>query len=431
VSTRQIRSFIFATLVIGISVITSIQPVVNAATVTCAYESVTTPTNLTQIAKVPIDFSETDGDILGAAVGVSGSTNLLAIGGNFNNVIVNDIPRPAKNFAILNEDTGALIYGATDTNSYVRTIAYDNGYFYVGGEFTRFDGNARNYLAAMNATSHAVTNWTPQMSAKVRALAVGPNAVYAGGWSSSIVSYDKTGNGATGAQQWAMPVVGGAVEALTLSPSKLSLYVGGLFEKISTYSQHGLIRVNPDTGVPYTAFKPVFRTDSGVGNNGFWDGENPLSFDWDTSYSTPRLIVSYANNGIVSLNPSTGAANWDRKLEGDGQGVGVVGSVYVAGYHRNHINDRTGCAYKYFGQSFGGLTGKLLTDWDPKLSGTGGNVDGGNGGVQEIVVNEQTKHLIMMGAFTTHGASCPPTIDSGINCTGGTIKRSIAVFNYN
>jgi PQQ-like domain len=419
VNTKRIRSVILSALLLSITVSAIVQPAASA--LSCPYDTVTKrPAGLTSISSTPSKFAQTDGDILGGAVGSTGTTNLLAIGGNFDNVIVDAVAYPAKNFAILNEDTGAVIYGAKNVNSYVRAIVFDNGKFYLGGDFTKFENVSRNYMAVVT-TGGKLTSWNTDMKGTVRAIAVGTDDVYAGGWSNAVAGY----NISTGKQDWKDKVSGGAVEALTLSPS---LYVGGLFEKIADNKRHGLIRVDADTGTPSTNFKPVFKGDSGVGPHGDWDGEQPLSFAWDMSFDAPRLIVSYANNGIVSLNPSTGAEHWNRRLEGDGQAVGVVGGVYVVGYHRNHPNTHVGCAYPYYSASFGASTGKFLKYWNPRLTGRQGNDDGGNNGVQEIVVNTTTKRVIMLGAFTKHKATC---VKGKIKCTGGTDLKSIAVFNYN
>ena len=62
----------------------------------------------------------------------------IAFGGNFSHVISPDhVSHAAKNFAIVAEATGTVLY-AGNANSYVRAIASFGGTTYVGGGLRRF-----------------------------------------------------------------------------------------------------------------------------------------------------------------------------------------------------------------------------------------------------------------------------------------------------
>ena len=115
-----------------------------------------------------IPFTQTNGDIL-AITKVAGATrDLIAFGGNFSAVITPDgVSRPASHFAVVDEDTGALVY-AGNANSYVRTITSRDGVIYVGGDFTSFGGVARSRLASLSPT-FAVTSWNPAPTFRIRA----------------------------------------------------------------------------------------------------------------------------------------------------------------------------------------------------------------------------------------------------------------------
>ena len=136
------------------------------------------PTSTPIGARIP--FAQTNGDILAITKVAGASRDLIAFGGNFSAVITPDgVSRPAKDFAVVDEDTGALVY-AGNVSSYVRTITSRDGVIYVGGDFTTFGGVARNRLAALSPT-FAVTSWNPSPGFRIYAALAGPLGVYYGG----------------------------------------------------------------------------------------------------------------------------------------------------------------------------------------------------------------------------------------------------------
>lgn len=334
-------------------------------------------------------FATTNGDIL-AITKVSGtSRNLIAFGGNFTKVITPDgVSRDAKNFAVVDEFTGALVYGG-NASSYVRAITSLNGTIYVGGDFTSFGGVARPRAAALNP-SFAVTGWNPQPGSRVRALTVANGNVVYGGDSSVVRGTNPT----TGGSVWSQSISGGSVRSLGTAPNG-TLYIGGMFEKYGTLTRHGLIKANPANGAPDTAFNAKLRADTGVGSHGSYDGQagNVIAFNADGS----RLLLGVAGYGsdeFKTLNPNTGSLYWGLVLPGDCQGVGVVGSTYVLGYHRHDNNP-----WPYFGAQVEASNGRLTT-WNPGLTGYQSNVDGGNQGVQAVYVDSANRRLFVAGAFT-------------------------------
>ena len=88
--------------------------------------------------------TDTNGDLL--AITKIDGTNDLAIGGNFSQVYTPDgVAHAATNFAVLDEATGAVLYGGSPANGgssdkYVRSIASLNGVIYIGGDFTSWAG---------------------------------------------------------------------------------------------------------------------------------------------------------------------------------------------------------------------------------------------------------------------------------------------------
>ena len=89
-------------------------------------------------------FATTNGDILVVTKINGAARNLIAFGGSFSKVITPDgVSRDAKNFAVVDEFTGELVYGG-NANNYARAITSLNGTVYVGGDFTSFGGAARS-----------------------------------------------------------------------------------------------------------------------------------------------------------------------------------------------------------------------------------------------------------------------------------------------
>ena len=87
--------------------------------------------------------------------------------------------------AAFNQSTGALDAGFDHVlNGMVWAIAAsaDGSRVFVGGDFTKVDGQTRNRIAAFDtATGALVSTWKPSVSYRVKALAVSGSTVYLGG----------------------------------------------------------------------------------------------------------------------------------------------------------------------------------------------------------------------------------------------------------
>ena len=353
-------------------------------------------TPATVINGTPKSFSATDGDILAITKVAGLSTPAIAIGGNFKHVITSDgVYHAATNFAILNESTGAVIY-AGNANNYVRAITSYNGITYLGGDFTTFGGLTRNHAAAVSS-GFAVTSWNPAPTGIVRGMTADSTGVYIGGDFGALRKVSLS----SGATVWSKSATGGSGRALLVLNG--SLYFGGLFEVYNGTTRHGLVKLSPTTGLIDLAFNANLRADTGVGVNGAFDGEEVL--DIKAGASSNRLLLGVGGHGvpgtlaneIAVVNATTGARIWRQGLAGDGQGVAVVGSTDVVGYHRSSTN--LGLFGPYFGGQFNDSTGAWTT-WDPKLTGTQSNADGGNNGIQAVYADPTTKTLFLAGAFT-------------------------------
>jgi hypothetical protein len=367
------------------------------ARVTQAVSPKITPVSPTTPISGPLNFDRTNGDIL-AITKVSGAaTGELAFGGNFSAVITPDgVSHGAKNFAIVSESTGAVLY-AGNANSYVRSITSLNGVTYVGGDFSSFDGQSRSRAAALSAT-FGVTSWSPNPGGTVRALAAAGSTVFMGGSFSAVRAVSSS----SGSTVWSKSTSGGDVHSLLATNG--TLYAGGLFENYNGTTQHGLVEINPGSGSLVSGFNAHLRADTGVGQYGGYDGEEIISLS--VGPNAGQILVGSgghapphdASNEAILMNANTGARVWSTSTIGDCQAIGLVGSTTVAGYHRNVANTTT--PYPYFATQLE-LSNGHLTTWDPGITGNQSNADGGNNGVQAIYVDQSTNTLFVAGAFTS------------------------------
>ena len=397
-----------------------------------ALAAAVTPT--TTIQGTPLPFDRTNGDIL--AITKIDGTNNLAFGGNFTQVFTPDgVSHAATDFAIVDEATGAVLYGGNPTNTssssdkYVRSIATFNGIVYVGGDFNRWDGVARAHTARLAPTgnpapsAYAVTSWNPSPGSMVRGLAVDSNAVYLGVGGSAVLAVNPT----SGATMWSKSVSGGDIHTVFLDQG--ALFVGGLFETYSGVTQHGLVKVQPTDGSLVTAFNAHLRGDTGAGKYGSYDGEEIIAI---AAAPDPNEIfvgsgghapAGLSSNEAILLDINTGARLWRFGTTGDTQAIGAVGDTAVAGYHNNGPNAGNPLSPNYFGVQLEDSTGAATT-WDPQLNGNQGNADGGNNGIQAIYVDHTTNVIYIAGAFLHWNGTTGSTHQSLIAFSFGTAAPS-------
>jgi hypothetical protein len=363
------------------------------------------PASATSIGPGLRPFPTTDGDVLAATVLYLPGYRALAVGGNFRHIRGADgTLTAATNVAVLRIPDGQVLY-AGKANSYVRSLFAVGGRLYLGGNFTSIDGKARNHAASVTAPGWQVTGFAAPGIGTVNTITAGGNSGIVLGASTSVRSVSPD----TAAQRWSLPVTGGPVRALAVYPNQVPgydlVYMGGLFEKVGSFTHHGLTRawVNSAGAMIDTSFAPYFKPDSGIGDKGTWDGESPMSLAWQDPAYGDALMVGWGgagSNGVRVLNPWTGGTWWSRQTDGDVQGIATVGDNVVAGWHRNHVS-YSGTPF-WYGGSLRGTNGEI-TWWDPQLVGWLPNTDGGNGGIQAFAYDNVDRILFAVGAFTGTG----------------------------
>lgn len=407
----------------------TVSMLMNTTAMTSVAEAVV-PT--TRIATTPQSSVTTDGDILAMAVQSVGGRRVLAISGNFTKVITpNGTRHSVKHLAVIDQyDPNTVIYKGTGINSYVRSMVFSGNVLYFGGDFTTVNGVSRNRVAAIDISTKKLLPWNPGASYSVHAIATNGRAVFY----ASKGSYVRAVGVTNGTTIWSQPVSGGTVKVLMLNPTGTRLYVGGLFEKVGTLTQHGLVKLHAGDGAIIREFATTFRPDSGVGSQGTYDGDAILSLDWDARYASPRLVVGSGGakrNALFYLDIVTGkevngtGTPWGtsmRRHEGDVQAVAVVGDAYVTGFHRSHENT-LGYNYDRFTALWSSQDGVLQENWRLGLWGNQANADGGNLGVQAMAYDKESRKLFIGGAFLGYG-------DTSLHMVGapGVHRQSLAVY---
>ena len=103
--------------------------------------------------------------------------NTLYAGGLFTTVG----GRTRNNLAAIDATTGALSAWDPDADGEVRCLVVQGKSLYVGGEFIRIGGEPRSHIAAIDVRSGRPTIWDANAGQRVRALAVKGRTIYAGG----------------------------------------------------------------------------------------------------------------------------------------------------------------------------------------------------------------------------------------------------------
>jgi hypothetical protein len=277
------------------------------------------------------------------------------------------------------------------TNGRVNAVAYLGSTLYLGGSFTAVNGQARNRLAACNASDGSLLSWNPNANGVVRALKVSPagTRVYAGGDFTAvggasrarIAALSPTGGNAFG---WS-PYINDSVKAITTSNSGATVYAGGDFNSAEGAGRRHLAAFNATSGSLSASFKP--SVSNGAGNFATVL-DMDVHPDGDTLYFAGdfALVNGHARRNAAAV--STGIATlrvWSPSATAD-----VVGELDVSSSGRTvFVGGRGPGGYA---QAYGPVTGGNPV-WNVAA----------NGDVEALVVSSSI--LYIGGHFTTVGGA--------------------------
>ncbi|MFY0407456.1 hypothetical protein [Solicola sp. PLA-1-18] len=274
--------------------------------------------------------------------------NTVYAGGNFTSA------RPAGSPAGTNETprsyllayditTGVLKTGfAPVLNGQVLSLAAspDGTKIYAGGQFDRANGAIRSRIAAFDATTGALDpTFKPLAQTTVRSVAVTADTVYFGGDFAKVNSiargYVAAASRTTGALLPFNPGANAPVTAMTLTPDRSTLVLGGRFTTVGGAAGYGMAAVDPATGARRT-----WLANQVVRNAGSAASITSLTADGDSVYGTGYVFGSGGNfEGTFRARPSDGAITWLEDCHGDSySSYSLDQAVYVVG-HPHHCEN--------------------------------------------------------------------------------------------
>jgi hypothetical protein len=246
-----------------------------------------------------------------SALAVSGST--VYVGGSFDS-----IGGQARNcLAALDASSGLATAWDPEPSSAgyatVYALAVSGSTIYAGGDFTSIGGQTRNHIAALDAGTGLATAWDPNASTSVRALAVAGSTVYAGGWFTSIGDVGRNNIAALDASSglataWD-PNPDRAVDAIAVSGS--TVYVVGYFTSIGGRSRSEIAAIDAATGLA-TGWDPS------AGGTSYHE-VNTLAVSGSTVYVGGEFstVGGQARDNLAALDAGTGLATaWDPGVGG-------------------------------------------------------------------------------------------------------------------
>lgn len=307
----------------------------------------------------------------GRVVSIVRTGNVVFLGGDFTAMQKGNQAtevRARTYLAAVNATTGEPLAWAPVLNDKVMklTLSPDGSRLYVGGLFTTIEGQNRRRVAAFDVTnpaSPALLAWKPQASPNgaVRAIAQLGSTVYLGGGFTTIGTTSRPYLAAVRATDgsllgWA-PAADNIVRDLAIceSCSPVRVYAGGNFATVNGSSQKTMAVLDAASGQT-------------IGCGACHPGYPAI----DMEAANGRLYVAGGGAGgrAAAFNLSTGAQLWQRKLDGNVQGVGVIGISPVFGGHFFTIDKGT-ATQRTVSQiiRLNATTGALDTGWLPFSNG--------------------------------------------------------------
>lgn len=265
-----------------------------------------------------------DSDVITLALAADGST--IYAGGSFFNIG----GAARNNLAAINTATGlATAWNPASAWTYnsVQAIVVAGSTIYVGGSFTTIGGQARNRLAAIDATTGNATSWNPAPNTgTVFTLALAGSTLYVGGGFTSIAGQTRNRAAAfditTGNLLSWDPNVGGA-NVRAILPQGSTVYLSGGFTLVGGATRLRLAAVDATAGALGTwnpgASAAVLTLDS--------DGANLVIG------GNQQSVGGAVRNHIAAIDTRSGIATaWDPNITGSTvNALAVAGTIVYAG----------------------------------------------------------------------------------------------------
>ena len=247
---------------------------------------------------------------------------------------------PRSNLLAYDITTGVLKTGFAPTlNAQGLALAAspDGQTVYVGGDFTQINGQNKYRLAALDATTGALRNFTPDMDARVRALAVNGTTLYVGGNFSTAANQPRTRLAAfntTNSQllPWA-PAANREVYALAVHSASNKVFVGGKFDTVNGATNRGSAALDGGTAasMPFSANTVAYNSGNSAGIYSLKvAGDSVYGTGWNFDGSAPIF------ESVFSADAATGQLRYVSGCAGDTyDSLPVAGVLYTVAHNHN------------------------------------------------------------------------------------------------
>lgn len=221
-------------------------------------------------------------------------------------------------------------------------VSPDGSTLYAGGDFTGVNGSYRGFAAAFStATGALLSTWKPAAAGPVHAIAVSPDGktVYLGGDFTKLDGQPRTKAGAVSAATGALtgwaPNLNGSLTSIAVAPDGSRVLVGGYFTQINGVTQQAIGSTNPSTGAnePWAA--------NIIPNNppGCVSDVKDITVSGSTAYIAAEGTGAGCFDGDFAARISDGALLWQSDCLGATQSLVIINGWLYKG---SHAHD---CAY--------------------------------------------------------------------------------------
>jgi len=226
-------------------------------------------------------------------------------------------------------------------------VSPDGKRLYIGGGFTKVNGQNRYRLAAFDtATGQLISSWTPGTNTIVQAIVATDTTVYVTGEFTNINNTARTGVAALSASTGAVldfnPQLAGGygARAVVVSPDRSKVVIGGSFTSTngSTNPGRGMAALDAVTGqsLPW-AINSVIR------NGGTGASVYALASDGDSVYGSGYDFGGSKTEddfeGSFRANWSDGSMAWMEDCHGDTYSVYPSGGVVYTAAHTHYCGN--------------------------------------------------------------------------------------------
>lgn len=335
------------------SVLTAGTALLMAAPVSTAHARATTAAaarrHLTQTVRAAMATTNNKVDALAYASGV------LYAGGMFTKMTYGGAHYTRHHLGAVARATGKPTSFRPDVNGQVMAMAMspDKKVLYIGGSFTKVGTAGRDRVAAFRlSTGQLISDFHPAVNGNVHAIAVTSSGVYLGGVFSKIngqarhFAAEVTSRGRV-KTLW-QPVLDGWVRALLVSPDKTRIIMGGGFHTVNSVRMEALASVNITTAANEPFLNGLIPTYS----DGRFSEATSLTTNGKQVFAGAEGTGGGAFDGTLAFQPDSGALVWRNTCLGATQAVLYLNGVL---YKASHAHD---CS------SAGGF-GQIPAGWQP------------------------------------------------------------------